>query len=107
MAQGEAPIPIATIIKDQAALQLHIVTVRGSITDLEALPPYMTRRGLVVGACLFTLKDGTGSIDVEVDRNCAESIDSTWRQTYTVHGILQMRGSKVFLLATEVRRGDE
>jgi hypothetical protein len=94
-------------IKEQAAFQLHIVTLRGSISDLETLPPYMTRRGLVVGACLFTLKDGTGSIEVEVDRDCAESIDRTWRQNYTVRGILQMQGSKVFLLATEVRRGDE
>jgi hypothetical protein len=107
MAQAEDPIPIAGIIKEHAASELHIVTLRGSLTDLEALPPYMTRRGLVVGACRFTLEDGTGSIEVEVDQNCAESIDRTWRQNYTVRGILQMRGSKVFLLATEVRRGDE
>lgn len=107
MAQAEDPVSIAAIIKDHAAFQLHIITLRGSITDLEALPPYMTRRGLVVGACLFTLKDDTGSIEVEVDRDCAESVDKTRRQNYTVRGILQMRGSKVFLIATEVRRNDE
>ncbi|OQW37593.1 MAG: hypothetical protein A4E19_13010 [Nitrospira sp. SG-bin1] len=106
-AQAQAPISIATVIKESAAYQLRIVTLRGSITDLEALPPYMTRRGPVVGACLFTLKDGTGSIEVEVDRDCAESVDRTWRQNYIVRGILQMQGSKIFLLATEVRRGDE
>ena len=107
MAQAQDPIPIAAIIKEQAAYQLRIVTLRGSITDLEALPPYMTRRGPVVGACLFTLKDGTGSIEVEVDRDCAESLDRTWHQNYIVRGILQMQGSKIFLLAIEVRRGDE
>ena len=107
MAQAEDLIPIATIIKGHADFQLHVVTLRGSITDLEALPPYMTRRGLVVGACRFTLKDDTGSIEVEVDRDCTESVDITRRQNYTVGGILQVRGSKISLIAMEIRRGDE
>jgi len=107
MAQAEAPIPIATIIKEHTVFELHIVKLRGSITNLETLPPYMGRRGLVVGACRFTLEDGTGSVEVEVDQNCAESVDTTQRQNYTVGGILQVRGSKLFLIATEIRRGDE
>ena len=59
-------IPIGTVLAKFSAHQLHDVTLRGSIIDIQELFPYIGRLGVVRGACRFFLKDQTGMIEIHV-----------------------------------------
>ena len=103
-------IPIGAVLAEFSTHQLHDVTLRGAIIDVQELPPYIGRLGTVRGACRFFLKDKTGMIEIQVSRNCMpmELAAAAFRgQVYEVRGLVQVRCVPecpvVSVVATEVR----
>jgi len=100
---AEDYVAISRILKNPSDLQLHAVTLRGTIHDLQELPPHPGRLGPVIGACRFRLKDETGSIAVEIHQRCTEAIDTTRQHSYEVMGIIQTHDAYPSLIATAIR----
>ena len=103
-------LPIGTVLAGFSTHQLHEVTLRGAIIDVQELPPYIGRLGPVRGACRFFLKDETGMIEIQVGQNCMpkELATAVARgQAYEVRGMVQVRCASecpvVSVVATEVR----
>lgn len=103
-------IPIGAVHADFSAHQLHIVTLRGAIIDVQEVPPYIGRLGTIRGACRFFLKDKTGMIEIQVGQHCMPSELATAAargQTYEVRGMVQIQcASKcpvVSVVAVEVK----
>jgi hypothetical protein len=89
-------IPIGAVLANVSAHQLYDITVRGTITDIQELPPYIGRLGVVRGACRFFLKDQTGMIEIQVGQYCMPKELATAAargQAYEVRGVVQVRGA--------------
>lgn len=103
-------IPIDAVLKNLSAHQLHDVTLRGAIIDVQELPPYIGRLGTVRGACRFFLKDKTGIIEILVGQNCMPGELATAAaqgQAYQVRGMVQVQCASecpvVSVVAVEVK----
>ena len=101
--------PIGAVLANVSAHQLHDITVRGTISDIQELPPYIGRLGTVRGGCRFFLKDQTGKIEIQVGQNCMPKELATAAahgQIYEVRGVVQVRdaseGPLVSMVASEV-----
>lgn len=103
-------IPIGAVLAHVSAHQLHDITLRGTIIDIQELPPYIGRLGTVRGACRFFLKDKTGMIEIQVEQHCMPKELATAAargQTHEVRGVVQVRGAPespiVSVVAFEIR----
>lgn len=103
-------IPIGAVLANFSVHQLHDVTLRGTIIDIQELPPYIGRLGVVRGACRFFLKDQTGMIEIQVEQHCMPKELATAAargQAYEVRGVVQVRGASegpiVSVVAFEVK----
>lgn len=103
-------IPIGAVLANLSAHQLHDVTLRGAIIDVQELPPYIGRLGTVRGACRFFLKDKTGMIEIQVGQNCMPrelATAAAHGQAYEVRGMVQVQCASecpvVSVVAVEVK----
>lgn len=69
-ASAGEPITIRKILSNLQSYQLHEITLQGTSSQINPLPPYIGRVGSVFDACTFHLDDGTGSIEVHVSKGC-------------------------------------
>ncbi len=103
-------IPIGAVLANLSAHQLHAVTLRGAIFDVQELPPYIGRLGTIRGACRFFLKDKTGMIEIQVGQNCMPrelATAAAHGQAYEVLGMVQVQCASecpvVSVVAVEVK----
>lgn len=64
------PVSIGTILNELDAYQSQTVTIQGTVRQVHRLPPFIAHGGLLLTPCTFVLDDGTGTIEVQVARNC-------------------------------------
>jgi hypothetical protein len=74
------------------SLQLKMVTLRGTVKDLKALPPHPAKKCIVYGSYTFTLVDESGEVDVEKVGSCfgvqgAPPVNEG--DVVSVHGLVQ------------------
>ena len=67
-------LPIGKILEDPQQYHLHVVTLKGTVSNFQALAePFLNDEGLkCYGAYTFTLDDGTGSFEVIVRGVCGK-----------------------------------
>jgi len=105
-------LSIQTLLAQAPSYELHIVTLRGVIREMYAMPPIGPGKYgcLLDGRATFVLEDNTGSLPVEVLGNCrpqaAASLPKDGDQIvlsaviYISKGEMPMR---VWAKATEIR----
>ena len=69
-------VSIAAIRTDREAYRLREVVLKGTLREINNIPPYAGRYGLgmfglVRDSCKLLLQDETGTIEVQVLQNCA------------------------------------
>lgn len=71
----DEPIAISRVVEDPQAYHMRMVTLQGTVRQVEALEPYAQRSGTTCyGAYLFTLEDEAESLTVAVLGLCGKPI---------------------------------
>ncbi len=66
-ADGDEPVPIGKILQDPEGYHLTGVTLRGTVSSLNALEPYYAPSGAgCYGAYTFQIRDGSGSLQMAI-----------------------------------------
>jgi len=74
-ALADEPVPIGLILADPEPYHLHLVTIQGTVQQVQVLDPYRQPSGTICySTYLFTLQDDTGSIDVAVLGTCGLAV---------------------------------
>lgn len=107
------PLSIHTLLAQAPSYELQIVTLRGVIKDMQAMPPIPqmgSRCRLLYGHATFVLEDDTGSLPVGVSGSClpqaAASLPKDGDQVVLNAVIFTSKGEvpvRVWGQATEIR----
>lgn len=106
------PLSIQTLLTQAPSYELQVVTLRGVIKDMQAMPPIPmgSRCRLLYGHATFVLEDDTGSLPVGVYGSCvpqaAASLPKDGNQVVLNAVIFTSKGEvpvRVWAQATEIR----
>ena len=107
------PLSIHTVLAQASSYELQVVTLRGVIKDMQAMPPIpqMGKCRLLYGHATFVLEDDTGSLPVGVYGSCvpqvAAFLPKDGDQVVLNAVIFTSKGEvpvRVWAQATEIRR---